>query len=192
MHYIIHRCNTLLELGAVPGENGVEIDLRSHGQRLILAHDPFTEGIDFEAWIEHFHHSTLVLNIKEEGIEERVTAIVEKKGITDYFLLDVSFPVLVRMVNSGNKHLAVRFSEFESLETVLYFAGKAEWVWVDCFEKMPLTLPIYKVLSGHFKICIASPELQNHDPELIRLWKSQLSQFPVDAVCTKYPRLWQG
>ena len=97
---------------------------------------------------------------------------------------------LIRMIGTGEKRVAVRFSEYESMETALSLAGKAEWVWVDCFTKMPLTKDTYKELSKHFKICIVSPELQGKDVKEIMVYKEMLKPFKIDAVCTKRTDLW--
>ena len=152
MQIIVHRRNTIEELISTPVEYGVEMDIRSYGDRLIVHHEPFVDAIGFEEWIKYFNHKTLILNIKEESIEYRVKKIVEKQGIKDYFFLDLLFPSLIRMIGTGEKRVAVRFSEYESMETALSLAGKADWVWVDCFTKMPLTEDTYKTLSKYFKI----------------------------------------
>jgi hypothetical protein len=39
-----HRVNTVDGLRAVPLGLGVEFDLRSDGDRVIVTHDPFTDG----------------------------------------------------------------------------------------------------------------------------------------------------
>jgi hypothetical protein len=31
----------------------------------------------------------------------------------------------------GEKNIALRFSEFESIDTILNMKGKANWVWID-------------------------------------------------------------
>jgi len=190
MQIIVHRRNTIEELISTPVEYGVEMDIRSYGDRLIVHHEPFVDAIGFEEWIKYFNHKTLILNIKEESIEYRVKKIVEKQGIKDYFFLDLLFPSLIRMIGTGEKRVAVRFSEYESMETALSLAGKAEWVWVDCFTKMPLTKDTYKELSKHFKICIVSPELQGKDVKEIMVYKEMLKPFKIDAVCTKRTDLW--
>ncbi|MEI9851610.1 MAG: hypothetical protein WDN24_13070 [Sphingomonas sp.] len=47
-------------------------------KRLIVHHDPFADAIDFEAWIAHYAHGTLILNVKEEGLEDRLLAILAR------------------------------------------------------------------------------------------------------------------
>lgn len=193
MLIIEHRKNTIEELIAVPKNHGVEIDLRSVGSRLILQHEHFCDGIDFEEWIKHYHHNILIMNIKEEGIECLAKEIVQHCDIQDYFFLDISFPYLIKMVNSGENRVAVRFSEYESLETVLTLSGRASWVWIDCFTRLPLDDSSYgKLQDAGFKLCLVSPELQARHTELLFYKEYILKRgWEFDAVCTKHPEEWQ-
>ena len=191
MQIIVHRRNTIAELKATPAKYGIEMDIRSYGGRLIVHHEPFVNAVDFEEWIKFYKHKTLILNIKEEGIEYRVKEIVEKYGIQDYFFLDLSFPYLIKMINSGEKRVAIRFSEYESLETVLTLTGKAEWVWIDCFTRCPLHMENYRILSNNFKLCLVSPELVGRGVEIRKIQKT-ISCMKLDAVCTKQPHAWYG
>ena len=84
MKLILHRRNTLNELLATPTKYGVEVDIRSYGDKLVIHHDPFIEGESFEAWIEAYRHGTLILNVKEEGLEARLIELMRLKGINDY------------------------------------------------------------------------------------------------------------
>ncbi|MDD5691130.1 MAG: hypothetical protein PHC37_05490 [Candidatus Omnitrophica bacterium] len=190
MLFIAHRINTIEELKNVPKKYGVEIDIRGFGKRLIIQHEPFKDGIDFENWLKYYNHKFIILNVKEEGIEYKVKALMGKYNIQEYFFLDLSFPYLVKMANAGEKRVAIRFSEYESINTALAMAGKATWAWVDCFTKMPLGKKEYTVLARHFKICVVSPELQGRSIEEIEGYKRKFSSFPIDAVCTKRIDLW--
>ena len=51
MKYISHRVNTIDDLIKTPKEYGVERDLRDLGDRIILQHDPFKGGQDFEKYL---------------------------------------------------------------------------------------------------------------------------------------------
>ena len=139
MNIIAHRRNTAAELLATPIEYGVEVDIRSFGDRLIIHHDPFREGEDFEAWMRAYRHGTLILNVKEEGLEARLLEIMHERGVSDFFFLDQSFPFLVKWARNGERRCAVRVSEFELVDTALTLAGMVSWVWVDCFTRFPLT-----------------------------------------------------
>ena len=132
MHKILHRVNTKDALLKAPKELGVEVDIRTRGNQLIMHHDPFQDGEDFENWLEAYQHGILILNVKEEGLEERLIKIMQSKGIKDYFFLDQSFPFLVKWAKAGERRCAVRVSEFESIESALTLAGKVDWVWLDC------------------------------------------------------------
>jgi hypothetical protein len=51
--YIAHRINTLAQLAQLPHTHmGLELDLRDRADRLMLQHDPFTDGEDFEPFLK--------------------------------------------------------------------------------------------------------------------------------------------
>jgi hypothetical protein len=187
MEYIAHRINTVEELKKIPREYGVELDLRDYGNRLILQHDPFTDGEDFEEYLKHYNHGTMILNIKSERIEHKVLELIQKHNIKKYFFLDSSFPMIYLLTKNGEKNIALRFSEFEGLETILNMKDKVEWIWVDCFSKLPITNEKYKLLKENgFKFCLVSPELQGQNEKLDEYKKYlQKENIIFDAICTK-------
>jgi hypothetical protein len=195
MKLIAHRRNQLAELEATPAQYGIEVDIRSCGDRLIIHHDPFADGNSFDDWISAYRHGTLILNVKEEGLEGRLIEIMRAHGISDYFFLDQSFPFLVKWARAGERRCAVRVSEFESISTAMTFAGKIDWVWVDCFTRFPLSgTDAAQLQDAGFKLCLVSPELQGRNadaeiPALVALLKER--GIHADAVCTKQPALWE-
>lgn len=192
MELIKHRCNTICELKETPLEYGIEIDIRSEGDRLIMHHDPFKGGEDLIEWLGHYRHGTLILNVKEEGLEERILRLMKEYAIGNYFFLDQSFPFLIKWANMGMSKSAVRVSEFESVENALVMKGKVDWVWVDCFTHFPLTGKAIAILKdAGFKLCLVSPELQGHSLERIQEFSKLIEGFAIDAVCTKKPELWK-
>lgn len=187
MEYIAHRINTIEELKQTPKEYGVELDLRDFGDKLILQHDPFKDGEDFEEYLKHYDHGTMILNIKSERIEHKVLELIQKYNIKKYFFLDSSFPMINLLSKSGEKNIALRFSEFEGIDTILNMTDKVEWIWVDCFSKLPITAQNYKLLKEHgFKFCLVSPELQSQN-EKLEAYKQYLQNEGIvfDAICTK-------
>ena len=195
MNFISHRRNSVSELQTTPNEYGVEVDIRSDKGQLITHHDPFANGENFEVWIKHYRHGTLILNVKEEGLEARLIDFMKQYGITNYFFLDQSFPFLIKWSMLGERRCAVRVSEFESIETALTLAGKIDWVWVDYFTKFPLSeLNAKRLKEAGFKLCLVSPELQGHAPETAIAELAKLlavRQITADAICTKKPDLWK-
>lgn len=186
-----HRRNTIDQLRETPTEFGVEIDIRSKGDQLYLHHDPFAAGTPIDDWLTYFNHAGLILNVKEEGLEDRLTETMEELNCENYFFLDQSFPFLIRTSNAGEKKSAVRVSEYEGLAAAHALAGRIEWVWVDCFSKFPLSKADATELQAlGYKLCIVSPELQGRED--VRAYRAAIetAEINFDAVCTKYPDLW--
>jgi len=195
MKLISHRRNTVSELLATDSKYGIEVDIRSEGDRLIIHHDPYVAGESFDVWINAYRHGILILNVKEEGLESRLIALMQSKGISDYFFLDQSFPFLVKWSKAGEHRCAVRVSEFESIETAMNLAGRVDWVWVDCFTHFPLSeQDARRLKDAGFKLCLVSPELQGRDANVeIPLLATILKERSIraEAVCTKRPDLWE-
>ncbi len=195
MIIVRHRRNLSEELQQTNIEYGIEVDIRSRGKDLIIHHDPFVDGEIFDEWVKHYRHRLLILNVKEEGLEERLIALMQRHGINDFFFLDQSFPFLVRTTRQGERRCAVRVSEYETIDAALALAGKADWVWVDCFNRFPLDgAQAARLQQAGLKICVASPELHGHtDPQDIPKLQSLLKHEGIvaDAVCTKEPARWQ-
>lgn len=194
MKLIFHRRNTLAELLATPTDYGVEVDIRSFGERLVVHHDPFVEGEDFVTWIDHYRHCTLILNVKEEGLEQRLLGLMAERGIKDFFFLDQSFPFLLKTARLGERRCAVRVSEYEHIDTALTLAGKIDWVWVDCFNRFPLSdADANRLRQAGFKLCLVSPELQQRTEEgeipALRALLAERGIVP-EAICTKWPERW--
>ena len=86
MEIIIHRVNRIKELKNIKPTFGTEIDIRAQGGEIILSHDPFVKGDKLDDYLDEYNHGILVLNIKEDGIEDDVLGMVrERKRIKDYF-----------------------------------------------------------------------------------------------------------
>ncbi len=188
--FIAHRVNWLDEETAAEvfsQADGIEFDVRDDG----VGHDPWTssEGkqplADFLRWCppEKFY----IVNIKCEGIEEQTIETLEKHGIHNFFLLDCGVPSIIRLSRKGEHRLAVRYSEYESLDTVLLLAKAVQWVWVDVFTRLPLTAETAaKLRAAGLHLCLVSPELQGQ-PDKIVHYRNDLREQGVelDAVCSK-------
>ena len=193
MEVILHRRNTIQELMTTSTKYGAEIDLRAFKNRIIVQHDPFIKGEDFEKWIKFYKHGTLILNIKEEGIEFEVINILRKNNIENFFLLDQSFPYLLKLIKSGEYRTALRISKFESINNAFNLKLKAKWIWMDYFERFYYEKEdVQKLKSYGYQICLVSPELLGYKKkETIRISKKIINQdYLIDAVCTKFPDLW--
>lgn len=188
MEFISHRVNTVNDLKNTPVEFGVELDLRDNiDGSIYINHDPFVLGESFEDYLREYHHGTMILNIKSERIEYKVLDLLKKYNIEKYFFLDSSFPMIKALTDQGELNIALRYSEFEGIDTIRLMSGRAKWVWVDCFNSFPLEEDTYlKLKNMGYKLCFVSPELQGQ-PEKIEEYAGNIKKRNInfDAICTK-------
>ena len=192
MEIIIHRVNTIQELKEISPQFGTEIDIRSWGSDLILHHEPFKNGEKLLDYLDEYRNGTLILNIKEDGIEDGVLQLVRQRSqIKSYFLLDVEFPYLYRASREGERNIAIRFSEDESIETVKKYINKVEWVWIDTNTCLPITNENKNILDN-FKTCLVCPSRWNR-PIDIEKYKKSLNKY-LTAVMTelKHAKTWSN
>ncbi len=188
MEYIAHRINTVAELKELPGEYGIELDLRDGlDGRIYIQHNPFEPGEDFEEYLKNYGHGTMILNIKSERIEFKALEMLRKYNVRQYFFLDSSFPMIYLLSGMGEKHVAIRISELEGLDTARKMAGRANWIWVDCFTRIPIGKPEYAELrSLGYRLCFVSPELEGRDEDIEHYARKIVDMdMRMDAVCTK-------
>ena len=170
--------------------DGIEFDVRDSDGKIIVTHDPFTTGQLLEDFLTHCVPSKFyIVNIKSEGIEYRILELLKEKSIENFFFLDCSIPMMVKLGKQYTNKLAVRFSEYESIETVKKMAHFVKWVWIDTFTKIPITQEQEKELHElGLKLCFVSPELQQQ-PNKVNEYIQELEekQIKLDAVCCKTP-----
>ncbi len=184
MEFIIHRINKIKDLKLIPKKFGTEIDIRTKGSKLILNHEPFVNGDQLEDYLESYKNKTLVLNLKEAGIEKEVLNLVKKYQIKSYFLLDVEMPYMFSACKNGQKNIAVRFSEYEDIALTKYFVNKLKWVWIDTATKLPLNKTNIKIISK-FKSILVCPERWGRIKD-IKKYKKKLIElkFKPHAIMT--------
>lgn len=211
MLIVDHRRNDLTQISETDPRFGVEIDLRNHGNDILVTHDPFIiDAPKLEEWLEQYRHRFLIANVKEEGMEERLVALLTHYGVQDYFILDESFPFIRKYALSGLPHFALRVSEFEDYRTALNLARSlktvrcsVEWIWADSFTGEPLKPDTARALRDEgFRLCAVSPELHHvNDPAS---WEERVTQFQrklespalkdsrPDMVCSKLTQNWEN
>jgi hypothetical protein len=192
---ILHQINILDELESIDPSYGVEVDIHAFGDKLTVHHNAFSNGVPFDKWLSICSNRFVIFNIKEEGIETRVRDMAIQSGISNFFLLDLSFPALIRISNEGESRVAIRVSEYECVNSALLLQSKIDWVWLDCFDGFPLTIDeSHSLNNSSLKICLVSPELHGYPRTKDNIYdfkkKIHLHGLKVDAVCTKFPELW--
>jgi hypothetical protein len=191
---IVHRVNSIDQLRSTPSALGVEIDVRSNVDGLYISHDPFGSGPKLDDWIKEFSHHSIILNVKEDGLEQACVDVMRKSNVSNFFFLDQALPTVVARGRLGLRNMSCRFSEFEPREGVRALADFCDWVWVDFngFKEIDIEV-VLEFQDLGLKICAVSPELHsgnglgsatNFAQQMQRL------DAPLDAICTKFPELW--
>jgi hypothetical protein len=189
-----HRANTIADLLSIPAELGVEIDLRSLNSEIVIQHNPFMGGEKFTEWLTRFQHKLLILNVKEDGLEDSIIKILDSFSIKSYFFLDQSFPSFYKLSRARPEICSTRVSEYESIEVAILL--NPGWVWFDSHTGNwdYLRESFEAIRDTSIKACLVSPELQrpNSDKEIFGL-QSMISELSInfDAVCTKFPDRWR-
>ena len=192
MEIIIHSVNTIKKLKSIDDIYGTEIDIRSMGSQLILNHEPFLEGDKLEDYLDEYSHGTLILNIKEHGIEKEVlNQVKQRPHIKNFFMLDVQFPFIMKSLDNNEKKIALRFSKYEDIKTIKHFIGRIDWVWIDTYKLLSFNNEIINILQN-FKTCIVCPERWNminsigYYREVIKNLDFNYDAVMTNLKCVKY------
>ena len=86
-----------------------------------------------------------------------IKLINQRSNIKNYFLLDVEFPFIFQSLSVPFKNIALRFSEYESIENLKKLVGKVGWVWIDTFKSFPVKEDDIETLN-RYKKCLVCPE----------------------------------
>ncbi|WP_312141445.1 hypothetical protein [Pantoea septica] len=154
---------------------GTETDIRDFKGHLVISHDvPNEHAMTLDEFFEIYNSyenkydaMPLALNVKADGLQEKLLLALSKHNIKNYFVFDMSVPDTIGYRNE-NINYFVRYSEFESLNA-LY--DNAQGVWLDGFEKdLAEESLIEKFLNDNKIVCLVSSEL--HKRSHADLWSS--------------------
>jgi hypothetical protein len=195
MNLFKHRINTIEELLETPRNYGVEIDIRSWGQELIVTHDPFVfTDLTLSSYLQNYDHNGIILNVKEEGLEEKVLETLSSFDVSNFFFLDQTIPYMLKLLDTGENRTCHKLSDIESIENLKLIKPKPGWVWVDSWSgEWDHLTQISEVSDMGYQICLCSPDVHrtNFSQELSTLQNLiEDLHLSIDAVCTKYPENW--
>ncbi len=170
---------------------GVETDIRDYQGELVISHDIASkECIKAEQLFEIYRHFNkdlpLALNIKSDGLQNKLKQLIRKFKIKNYFVFDMSIPETLRYSTSGIKFFT-RISEYEQVPCLYPFANG---VWLDEFKRHWINKKlVLKYLRDSKKVCIVSPEL--HGRPYVKVWQ-EYARLPGNmlkntAICTDFP-----
>jgi hypothetical protein len=150
---------------------GTETDVRDLDGQLVISHDPPRAGAlplgrFLDLYMRHGHDVPLALNVKSDGIESLLGDELGRRGITNYFVFDMSVPDTLRYLRRGMSFYT-RQSEHEPTPA-LYQACSG--VWMDAFAgEWYGAGDIAGHLAAGKSVCLVSPELHGRDP--VGLWR---------------------
>lgn len=182
--------NTLQALTASFGLGiGIETDVRDCDGVLVISHDPPKKANVLsledllEAYISGLTRPVLALNVKADGLQVPLLAVLKRYGIENYFVFDMAVPDTL-----GYQRLkmpfAARISEYEPSNMLM---EAAQWVWLDAFHKEWYSIDAIRSWLDQGKcVAVVSPEL--HRRPHIPLWSDLLPLRAEDRLylCTDY------
>lgn len=170
---------------------GFESDLRDYEYGLVISHNiadkesPDAEEV-FKLLQEYGDNYCFAINIKSDGLKERLQQMLIKYNIKNYFTFDMSVPQMIEYKEQGIVFFT-RQSEYEKQPVML---EESSGVWLDAFEDDSWIDK--NLINGYLKkgkkVCIVSPDL--HGKETQEFW-ARLKGYEISTddllLCTDKP-----
>jgi len=172
---------------------GTETDFRDRDGKLVISHDmprggEMTAETFFSLYVQHGRGLPLALNIKADGLQSELQALVAQYEIpsSDYFVFDMAVPDALGYL----RREMPAFTRKSELEPEPAFADKAAGVWIDGFFGDWFGPRELETLLRQFRrVCVVSPELHGrpHRPLWDCLAGSAIIDQPGLMICTDRP-----
>jgi len=194
---VAHRINSLEASLDLPKEVGIEFDVHAYKNELVVAHDAFRDGVKLSSLLEISKDRLCAINVKEEGIEEKIIELSYAIGVKSFFLFDVNFPQIYRFGEKYSQHFCLRLSQLEK-PSLSECRSLAKFLWIDTFngEFWMNDEDIKYLKSLGYNLCFVSPELHrppkgDHEQFILELKNILKYLDPMDSICTKHIDLWR-
>lgn len=176
---------------------GTETDIRDYRGNLVISHDIPDENSMlledfFSIYVAYDKSLPLALNVKADGLQEKIKELIQKYQIQNYFMFDMSVPDGLVYI----KHNLTVFTRMSEYEKDPSFYDEASGVWLDEFYRHWITKDIIAShLKNRKKVCIVSPDLHQRDYK--KEWQdykeiSQQFNTPDLMICTDFPEEARG
>ncbi len=173
---------------------GLETDIRDLNGRLVISHDLPTEdsAVYLDQLLDYYAknkcQTTLGLNIKSDGLQDKLRLELKNHNITKYFVFDMSIPDTIGYLKSSMP-VFIRRSEFEYHPQLVKLA---QGVWLDeLLGDWIKTDMLLNLVSESKTICIVSPEL--HGRSYLSQWHEIKNALKLGCptsqllICTDFP-----
>jgi len=170
---------------------GTETDIRDYDGELVISHDIADEScITVEDFFGIYNNCgnglPLALNIKSDGLQEKLKEYLQEYKISNYFVFDMTVPDEMQYL----RHNVKSFSRESEYERHPAFYKQSEGVWLDEFHSHWISQKtIERHVNNDKKICIVSPDLHKRGFEKEwRNYKSIEKKLDIElSICTDYP-----
>jgi len=170
---------------------GTETDVRDRDGMLVVSHDPADTGAILAERFFQIHEAhdlslTLALNIKADGLQSLLKALLSRYRPKDFFVFDMSIPDTLGWMSQGVPF----FTRHSDLEPMPALYENAAGVWLDGFRSDWWTMDVIgRHLDAGKRVCIVSPELhrRDHRPLWDRLASSEFVHRGEVILCTDFP-----
>lgn len=178
---------------------GIETDVRDHDGALVISHDPpkgtalLTADEFFRRYKDLGAGTTLALNIKADGLQDRLAELLTRHAIPPdcYFVFDMAVPDALGYLRRGMPCFT-RESEYESAPA---FLETAQGVWMDCFHDDWIDQgAMERHLGSGRQLALVSPELHGRPHQQAwSIWRQALRSLgngPAGKgifLCTDFP-----
>lgn len=184
--------NTIQALVAAIGQGfGIETDIRDRLGELVVSHDPPdaaapTLSALLEALPPAAQDVPMAFNIKSDGLGQKFLSLNLHKLHLGLFFFDMSIPETAKYAAS-ELPIAIRYSEFEDLNTDLTQESKT--VWLDSFTgDWMLDLNLASREYAGLRFIIVSPELHGRSHLDVWHWVRNQRLSGADVLlCTDFP-----
>ena len=171
---------------------GTETDIRDYKGELVISHDIANEASLsvqelFEIYNKYNKNLPLALNIKADGLQNKLKELLKQYNIINYFVFDMSVPDSLGYLKQNMK-VFTRESEYESIPS---FYEESHGIWLDEFKGHWITKDIIKKHIDYNKqVCIVSPDLHKRDYK--KEWqdyKNIEKELKINnlIICTDFP-----
>jgi glycerophosphoryl diester phosphodiesterase len=170
---------------------GTETDFRDYLEDVVISHDVANEtSIAATRFFEIFNQYNpalpLALNIKADGLQKKLKALLEKYNTANYFVFDMSIPDTIGYIDHGIPFFS-RQSEYEA-EPAFY--ENCTGIWLDAFKDQWYDAGLIRQHVGNGKkVAVVSFDLHKRDH--LPLWKylkeNELHLLNEMILCTDVP-----
>jgi hypothetical protein len=170
---------------------GTETDFRDYNRQIVISHD-IADGSAlsmkdfFEIYERYSNDFPLAINIKADGLQKLLKGALERLGIENYFVFDMSVPDTLGYIDSGIRFFS-RQSEYEPQPA---FYEKCAGIWLDAFTDIWYDSDVILAhIANGKQVALVSPELHKRDHRT--LWdfikNTELYTNSQIILCTDLP-----